>query len=41
MTYDNTVLEDDASDALDDIEDTLDDLQTEVFEDMEEFYFEE
>jgi len=41
MTYDNTVLEDDASDALDDIEDTLDDLQDEVFEDMEEFYFEE
>jgi len=41
MTYDNTVLEEDASDALDDIEDTLDDLQDEVFEDMEEFYFEE
>jgi len=41
MTYDNTVLEDDTSDALDDIEDTLDDLQDEVFEDMEEFYFEE
>ena len=41
MTYDNTVLEDDASDALDDIQDTLDDLQDEVFEDMEEFYFEE
>jgi len=41
MTYDNTVLEEDASDALDDIEETLEDLQTEVFEDMEEFYFEE
>jgi len=41
MTYDNTVLDEDASDALDDIEDTLDDLQDEVFEDMEEFYFEE
>jgi len=41
MTYDDTVLEDDASDALDDIEDTLDDLQDEVFDDMEEFYFEE
>jgi hypothetical protein len=41
MTYDNTVLEDDASDALDDIEDALDDLQDDVFEDMEEFYFEE
>jgi len=41
MTYDNTVISTDASDALDDIEDTLDDLQDEVFEDMEEFYFEE
>ena len=41
MTYDNTVLDEDASDALDDIEDTLDDLQDEVFEDIEEFYFEE
>ena len=41
MTYDDTVLEDDTSDALDDIEDALDDLQDEVFEDMEEFYFEE
>jgi len=41
MTYDDTVLEDDASDALDDIEDALDDLQDEVFDDMEEFYFEE
>ena len=41
MTYDNTVLDEDTSDALDDIEDTLDDLQDEVFEDMEDFYFEE
>ena len=41
MTYDNTLLEDDASDALDDVEDVLDDLQDEVFDDMEEFYFEE
>jgi len=41
MTYDDTVIEDDASDALDDIEDALDDLQDEVFDDMEEFYFEE
>jgi len=41
MTYDNTVLEDDTSDALGDIEDILDDLQDEVFEDMEEFYFDE
>ena len=41
MTYDNTVLDEDTSDALDDVEDVLDDLQDEVFEDMEEFYFEE
>jgi len=41
MTYDNTVISTEASDALDNIEDTLDDLQEEVFEDMEEFYFEE
>ena len=40
MTYDNTVLDEDTSDALDDIEDTLDDLQEDVFEDVEEFYFE-
>jgi len=41
MTYDNTVLETEASTALEDIEEILEDLQTEVFEDMEEFYFEE
>jgi outer membrane biosynthesis protein TonB len=41
MTYDNTVLDEETSDALDDVEDTLDDLQEEVFNDMEEFYFEE
>jgi len=41
MTYDNTVLDTEASTALEDIEETLEDLQTEVFEDMEEFYFEE
>jgi hypothetical protein len=41
MTYDNTVLDEDTSDALDDVEDVLDDLQDEVFDDMEEFYFEE
>jgi len=41
MTYDNTVIDTEASDALDDIEETLEDLQAEVFEDMEEFYFEE
>ena len=41
MTYDNTVLEEDTSDALDDVEDALEDLQNEVFNEMEEFYFEE
>ena len=41
LTYDNTILDDNTSDALEDIEETLEDLQTEVFEDMEEFYFEE
>jgi hypothetical protein len=41
MTYDNTVLDTEASTALEDIEETLEDLQEEVFEDMEEFYFEE
>jgi len=41
ITYDDTVIEQDASDALDDIEETLEDLQEEVFEDMEEFIFEE
>jgi len=41
MTYDNTVIDTEASTALEDIEETLEDLQEEVFEDMEEFYFEE
>jgi len=41
VTYDDTILEQDASDALDDIEEALEDLQEEVFEDMEEFFFEE
>ena len=41
LPYDNTILDDNTSDALEDIEETLEDLQTEVFEDMEEFYFEE
>jgi len=41
VTYDDTVLEQDATDALDDVEEALDDLQDEVFEDMEEFFFEE
>ena len=41
MTYDNTVLDEDTSDALEDVEEVLEDLQDEVFEDMEEFFFEE
>jgi len=41
MTYDDTVIDTEASTALDDIEEILEDLQDEVFEDMEEFYFEE
>ena len=41
VTYDDTVLEQDASDALDDVEEALEDLQDEVFDDMEEFFFEE
>jgi len=41
MTYDNTVIDTEASTALDDIEEILEDLQEEVFDDMEEFYFEE
>ncbi len=41
MTYDNTVLNEDTSDALEDVEEALEDLQDEVFEDMEEFFFEE
>jgi hypothetical protein len=41
MTYDNTVLNEDTSDALDNVEEALEDLQGEVFEDMEEFFFEE
>ena len=41
MTYDNTVLDEETSDALDEVEEALEDLQEEVFYDMEEFYFEE
>jgi hypothetical protein len=41
MTYDNTVLDEDTSDALDNVEEALEDLQNEVFDDMEEFFFEE
>jgi len=41
VTYDDTVLDTETTDALDDIEEALEDLQEEVFEDMEEFFFEE
>ena len=41
MTYDNTVLDTETTEALDDVEEALEDLQDEVFDDMEEFYFEE
>ncbi|MGZ9669994.1 hypothetical protein ACXX9E_28975 [Pseudomonas sp. GNP014] len=41
VTYDDTVLDTETTDALDDVEEALEDLQEEVFEDMEEFYFEE
>ena len=41
MTYDDTVISTEASTALEYIEELLEDLQTEVFEYMEEFYFEE
>jgi len=41
ITYDDTVLDTETTDALDDVEEALEDLQEEVFEDMEEFIFEE
>ena len=41
VTYDDTVLDTETIDALDDVEEALEDLQNEVFDDMEEFYFEE
>ncbi len=41
ITYDDTVLDTETTDALDDVEEALEDLQDEVFEDMEEFIFEE
>ena len=41
MTYDDTVLNQDASDSLDQVEEVLEDLQEEVFEDVQEFFFEE
>ena len=41
VTYDDTVLDTETTDALDDVEEALEDLQEEVFGDMEEFIFEE
>jgi hypothetical protein len=41
MTYDDTVLNQDASDSLDNVEEALEDLQQEVFDDVQEFFFEE
>ena len=41
VTYDDTVLDTETIDALDDVEEALEDLQNEVFDNMEEFYFEE
>jgi len=41
MTYDNTVLNQDASDSLDQVQDDLGDLDNQVFDDVQEFFFEE
>jgi len=41
MTYDDTVLNQDASDSLDNVEEALEDLQEEVFNDVQEFFFDE
>ena len=41
MTYDDTVLNQDASDSLDQVQDNLGGLQQEVFDDVQEFFFEE
>jgi hypothetical protein len=41
MTYDDTVLNQDASDSLDQVQDNLGGLQEEVFDDVQEFFFEE
>ena len=41
MTYDNTVLNQDASDSLDQVQDNLGDLDEQVFDDVQEFFFEE
>ena len=41
MTYDDTVLNQDASDSLDQVQDDLGDLNEQVFDDVQEFFFEE
>ena len=41
MTYDDTVLNQDASDSLDQVQDDLEDLDNQVFDDVQEFFFEE
>jgi hypothetical protein len=41
MTYDDTVLNQDASDSLDQVNNDLGDLQEDVFDDVQEFFFEE
>jgi hypothetical protein len=41
MTYDNTVLDEDTSDALDNVEEDLGDLNEQVFDDVQEFFLEE
>jgi len=41
MTYDDTVLNQDASDSLDQVQDDLGDLDEQVFDDVEEFFFQE
>ena len=41
MTYDDTVLNQDASDSLDQVQDDLGNLDNQVFDDVQEFFFEE
>jgi len=41
MTYDDTVLNQDASDSLDQVQDDLGNLDEQVFDDVQEFFFEE
>jgi hypothetical protein len=41
MTYDDTVLNQDASDSLDQVNDDLENLGDQVFDDVQEFFFEE